>query len=378
MPQTDNILGFPGTPGMLGPQEEPGLEVGMLDRDEAMRQKMQQTMQKRNLAHFSWRDVLGMQPPLDPLGPEPPAWFPPGPAVDPYTGEVSESDVQQTMTGVVDTVLPAGLGAAAWKAMKGQPMRASGGILGGPAFHGSPHRFDKFDIEKIGTGEGAQAYGHGLYFAESPGTAKSYQTALTGPFSNTQNTTDIIGKLPERLRSRDNARKIISQMDEAIQSGDIKDASEYVAGFRVQEELIPAYREAEKVFANKGSFYEVDIPDEQISRMLDWDAPVEFDDAISRRIIDDFPDEAEDIAQITGAPGSGYEGQPESGRSIYQWLSAKLGGDDAASKYLNEAGIPGIRYLDQGSRQSGKGTRNLVLFSDEHINILKINEQPVK
>jgi hypothetical protein len=46
-------------------------------------------------------------------------------------------------------------------------------------WHGSPHKFDKFDSSKIGTGEGAQAYGHGLYLAESPDVAKSYQTTLT-------------------------------------------------------------------------------------------------------------------------------------------------------------------------------------------------------
>jgi len=46
------------------------------------------------------------------------------------------------------------------------------------AYHGSPHDFDQFDISKIGTGEGAQAYGHGLYFAEREGIAKSYRDAL--------------------------------------------------------------------------------------------------------------------------------------------------------------------------------------------------------
>ena len=40
------------------------------------------------------------------------------------------------------------------------------------AYHGSPHDFDKFDMSKIGTGEGAQAYGHGLYLAENEATAK--------------------------------------------------------------------------------------------------------------------------------------------------------------------------------------------------------------
>ncbi|CAB4145377.1 hypothetical protein UFOVP473_1, partial [uncultured Caudovirales phage] len=40
------------------------------------------------------------------------------------------------------------------------------------AYHGSPHSFDRFSLDKIGTGEGAQAYGHGLYFAQSEDVAK--------------------------------------------------------------------------------------------------------------------------------------------------------------------------------------------------------------
>ena len=48
------------------------------------------------------------------------------------------------------------------------------------AYHGSPHDFDRFSTEHIGAGEGAQAYGHGLYFAENEGVAKSYQQSLSG------------------------------------------------------------------------------------------------------------------------------------------------------------------------------------------------------
>ena len=54
-----------------------------------------------------------------------------------------------------------------------------GGQRGAIVWHGSPHKFEAFDASKIGTGEGAQAYGHGMYFAESPDVAKSYQQALT-------------------------------------------------------------------------------------------------------------------------------------------------------------------------------------------------------
>src|SRR5579872_4825910 len=45
---------------------------------------------------------------------------------------------------------------------------AMGGMT---VYHGSPHFFDRFDLSKIGSGEGAQAYGPGLYFADSPSVA---------------------------------------------------------------------------------------------------------------------------------------------------------------------------------------------------------------
>ena len=41
-------------------------------------------------------------------------------------------------------------------------------------FHGSPHSFDKFSTDYMGTGEGAQAYGWGLYFTDREEIAKRY------------------------------------------------------------------------------------------------------------------------------------------------------------------------------------------------------------
>ncbi|MCA9506552.1 MAG: hypothetical protein KC616_25930, partial [Myxococcales bacterium] len=48
-----------------------------------------------------------------------------------------------------------------------------------PAFHGTPHEFERFDITKIGTGEGAQAFGWGLYFSSSRGIAEYYREMLS-------------------------------------------------------------------------------------------------------------------------------------------------------------------------------------------------------
>src|SRR5262245_53429063 len=54
-------------------------------------------------------------------------------------------------------------------------------VQGIRAYHGSPHDFERFDLSKIGTGEGAQVFGHGLYFAENPEVARTYRNALSAP-----------------------------------------------------------------------------------------------------------------------------------------------------------------------------------------------------
>ena len=61
---------------------------------------------------------------------------------------------------------------------------APGGSLssGIRAWHASPYDFDKFDISKVGTGQGAATYGHGIYAAESPkvsGPGGSYDLEFT-------------------------------------------------------------------------------------------------------------------------------------------------------------------------------------------------------
>ncbi|OUO94740.1 hypothetical protein [Cloacibacillus sp. An23] len=46
------------------------------------------------------------------------------------------------------------------------------------AWHGSPFRFDRFSTENIGTGEGAQAHGWGLYFAGDREVSEGYRKKL--------------------------------------------------------------------------------------------------------------------------------------------------------------------------------------------------------
>ena len=97
------------------------------------------------------------------------------------------------------------------------------------AWHGSPHKFDKFSLDKIGTGEGAQAYGHGLYLAESPDVAKGYQEKLSksvsvqgrkldsipadGPLANAHNS--VITNIQGGMKPEDAIRAAAKYWDDA-------------------------------------------------------------------------------------------------------------------------------------------------------------------
>ena len=52
------------------------------------------------------------------------------------------------------------------------------GDAGTTVYHGSPHDFQEFSTKHIGSGEGAQAFGHGLYYADDKNIADFYKRNL--------------------------------------------------------------------------------------------------------------------------------------------------------------------------------------------------------
>jgi len=191
--------------------------------------------------------------------------------------------------------------------------------IGMTVFHGSPHKFDFFDKSKIGTGEGAQAYGHGLYFAENPNVAKQYQL-----------TPGTYAALEQRAKD---AGLDVLEYQKKLRSGEIAEPASHL--------------------------YEVDIPDEAIANMLDWDKP-----------FSDVPVSVKkELAHLL--PNVRVLGDAAGGGAIYEALARQLGGAEEASKWFAARGIPGIKYYDQGSRAAGEGTRNIVLFDEKLAKILK-------
>jgi hypothetical protein len=206
------------------------------------------------------------------------------------------------------------------------------------AYHGSPHDFDRFDMSKIGTGEGAQAYGHGLYFAENPAVAREYRDALTSK----QNLSDAAIGLDREALKYINAHGSVDAARAAVDL-EIKQWADSPRAVAQLQALRNAIREP-----NPGRMYEVNI-NAAPEQFLDWDRPlVQQPEAIQKLRYPDGP---------IHTPMRTANGGGPLGSEIYEQLEIARhrpgqGHRDreAATDALREAGIPGIKYLDQGSR----------------------------
>lgn len=225
--------------------------------------------------------------------------------------------------------------------------------LGMTVWHGSPHKFTKFDMSKIGTGEGAQAYGHGLYMAETPEVAKSYINAQRDQSA---------GSIAEKyLKNWGDKGKAIAALEKQVAKAKEEFKPEYVAPYI---DALGMLKKGQSDFG--GALYKVDIPDEAVARFLDWD----------KKLSEQIP-EVQAVAKQwnNGTLPTGIQSGDELLRYIQQQLRF-IGSPKKAEQVLNEAGIPGIRYLDGGSRSAGQGSSNFVLFDDQLPRILETNGVP--
>lgn len=212
-------------------------------------------------------------------------------------------------------------------------------ILKQPAYHGSPHDFNRFSTDNIGTGEGNQSYGWGLYFAENKDVAAGYHKSLAMRYD---------GRTPAEIRA------------------EIKNVKATMQGPRrgdMLRELDAQLKMALESTRKTGGVYQVDIPDEAVASMLLWDKPLSeqpeaakavrvllLSDKVEQRALDDF-----DVASKQDLADK-LLNEESTGEELYGSLEDVFGGDKAASKALAAAGVPGIKYLDQGSRNAGDWT----------------------
>lgn len=260
------------------------------------------------------------------------------------------------------------------------------------AYHGSPAKFDKFDHDYIGSGEGAQIHGYGTYVAESKHIAdERYRKRLTNDDFNNEkyyydnqliddrNKKAILATIVENGKD-----KVISVREKCLEKYKYSD-EEYQ---RKKEELAWAKTLDENKIEKKtdrGQLYEVEIPEDE--EMLDEDLPLskqpqKVQDAFGEMIkadqngqlilLDSDMDENE--TPITSLSVGEIVSENPNGKKIYDRISSTIAdvygvdyaeADKLASELLNRYGIKGIKYNGQTDGQC------YVIFNPENIDITR-------
>lgn len=290
-----------------------------------------------------------------------------------------------------------------------------------PAYHGTPHKFDRFTLDAIGSGEGVQAFGWGLYFTSKRDIAEWYRRKLT------DDTPVMNWKIGSKWVIRDEAfidyspRDVNSSADQAwsasaeallIHERDIKDAfnsggltAARAEMLRIMDETIEIESGADArsqflwhlgrirtqvsenlqfdMGANLGQLYEANIPDPDV--MLHWDRPLSDQPEAVRAALGSVVQaevdrrNAERAALNAANPkrlthpvigklaAKTTTADSLQGQTVYEALSKQLESDKAASEYLNSLGIKGISYPAEGGKSDA---RNFVVFDDSAIEVM--------
>jgi len=280
------------------------------------------------------------------------------------------------------------------------------------AYHGSPHDFDKFDLSKIGTGEGAQAYGHGFYFSENEGVSQYYRDTLSSVRID-NSSPDYHMWTAVHERPSDPAGWL---MDERRRLYPYGSKLNTITGPRVaaMEKAIERFQNGDKPPHHGGRMYEVNIKADP-EHFLDWDKPmheqssfvkkalasgitwIENRDGTSTALLNGsavagvVPNKRGEFHAFANGVLKGRSSTPEGARALienhvsdpasvfnkeftgpeFNKGNAGFRKPEKSSAYLQEKGIPGIRYLDRFSRGVGEGSRNYVVFDPATIEILR-------
>lgn len=236
------------------------------------------------------------------------------------------------------------------------------------AFHGSPHDFPAFDLSKIGTGEGAQVYGHGLYFAEHEPVAQKYRDALA-------NTPDITKYWLKEAGGDKEKAAVLYRNYFGLDSAESQQ-------FLRPEEIAAHERVIGEIRNPPGRMYEVNIKAEP-EQFLDWDTPIEshatgqsilakMDPALRARLEDrlDRAGFSPDLTPLTGRELHSLLVKESNENALAPGLMADPGQPEVA-EYLRSLGIPGVKYQDAGSRGAANKTYNYVVNDDRLVEIMR-------
>jgi hypothetical protein len=288
---------------------------------------------------------------------------------------VTEQDLRRMQDKGIDINSPATVGllsgAGALAALAPQEAEAgAAGLLNKiRAYHGSPHDFDRFSAESIGTGEGAQAYGRGLYFAEREGTAQSYKGSTNYADKKRQFQRELpddadfdeVMEMADEGAFTPEMTELVNALDEDGWLGFDYPAQSITAALsRNIADFDPSPRLLKAV--DSGHMYEVNI-NTSPNELLDYDLPLsEQSDYVKSRLPQELLDRegARGIDAVKNYPLPNSE------------MMSNADYNQKAAEALRSSGIKGVKYADAQTRFSAKGkTHNYVVFDDAIVDIAK-------
>ena len=222
-------------------------------------------------------------------------------------------------------------------------------------YHGSGADFTEFDFDHIGEGAGSQVFGWGGYVTSSKKIGKSYATLMDNDPS----------KAYYRFQ-RSNGRRFAKKYPtlESFLHGDKQIA---MNDKFTEQEKIDYYNEMKKLAEPYHNLYEVDIPEDNGSNYLNWDAPIT--DELIDKVAKALPSlRSFDIKDLKKDRTFDNFYKTISMRSVTD--DASFNDDKAASQLLSSLGYTGIKY--KAGRNFGGaevGDTNYVIFKPEDMRI---------
>lgn len=278
------------------------------------------------------------------------------------------------------------------------------------AWHGSPHDFDEFDLGKIGTGEGAQAHGWGLYFAKKKSVSKNYQKVLSKRLGTTNpklfkvEIPDEKTMLDEDKYFKEQNKDVINKIVLAVNDLDIDKRKALLEYYKTHPSY-PVNKEYEKIlgkiqeikhekeYITDALLNNVNKIKEKIARETAAEYGYNFDELkadstfeMSKKLLGEMDEKLSTLKkekEVEGAKekikedkilesiGDTFTKTPYTGRDVYVALSKAFDGDKGASEFLNSTGVKGITY------DGYTDGRCYVVFDDKAIKVIEKYNQSI-
>ena len=278
------------------------------------------------------------------------------------------------------------------------------------AWHGSPHDFDTFDLGAIGTGEGNQSHGWGLYFAKKKLVSRNYQKVLSKRLGTTNpklfkvEIPDEKTMLDEDKYFKEQNKDVINKIVSAVNDLEI-DKRKALLDYYKEHPSYTTNQEYKKLLGKIQSIKQdrdyiadaltnnVNKIKEKVAREAAAEYGYNFDELkadntfeMAKKLIGEINEKLsalEKEREVEGAKekikedkilesiGDTFTKTPYTGRDVYVALSKAFGGDKGASEFLNSTGVKGITY------DGYTDGRCYVVFDDKAIKVIEKYNQSV-